>query len=159
MWTTPGLKSRQWDWNPLLTTNAVNRYIKSLRNMLWTTFWPSWTKQDKLKLTEASTLNFPEGQRHGKVRYLLLDYCHPLWHKLGVSQTLNRWALMVPSRDEGKEKSYIRKCPKRCGYPGWAFLESTKKNKPERAKTENLIIISVITGTPNMSWTIPLLSL
>lgn len=50
---------------------------------------------------------------------------------------------MVPSRDEGKEKSYIRKCLKRCGYPGWAFLESTKKNKPERAETEDLIIIYV----------------
>lgn len=80
-------------------------------------------------------------------KYLLLDYCHPVWHKLGVTETLNYWALMVLSRDEGKEKSYIRKCLKRCGYPGWAFLKSTKKNKPERAERENLIIISVITGT------------
>lgn len=37
--------------------------------------------------------------------------------------------------------------PKRCGYPAWVCLEPTEKNKPERAEKENLIIMSVITGT------------
>lgn len=46
--------------------------------------------------------------RHGQT-WCLHWLHHPLWHKLGVIQTLNHRAEVVPLREVGKEKNHTRK--------------------------------------------------
>lgn len=67
----------------------------------------------------------------------LLTLRDTLQHKLYVVQLLNPRTQMVPSMVEGKEKEKynIRESLKMCGYPGWAFLKSTKNNKTNKQKT------------------------
>lgn len=92
--------------------------------------WSVYNEADRSPKKEVYGKNMHIGQ------YLLLYSLNPLQLKLGVIQTLNHWAQMAPLRDNGKEGNHVRKSLKRCGYPGWHFLNPQRSTTTKQMKAK-----------------------
>ena len=71
-------------------------------------------------------------------QYLHYNSHHPLEHKLGVIKTLQLRAKGVPTTTQGikKEQEHLKTALRTCGYPDWAFSETSRKRDPRKKRIE-----------------------
>jgi hypothetical protein len=71
-------------------------------------------------------------------QYLNFSSNHHVSHKLSVPKTLFHRAdtLISEEEDKEKEREYVKKSLRKCGYPEWAF-EKKKKEKPKKKDDED----------------------
>ena len=72
-------------------------------------------------------------------QYLHFNSNHHMSQKLGIPKTLNRRAdmLVTDDNEQEKEKNYVERALKRCGYPKWATDKAKKKKPLEEVKPKN----------------------
>ena len=72
-------------------------------------------------------------------QYLRFDSQQPLEHKLGVMKKLHHRAKEVPTTTQGtkKEQEHLKTALRRCGYPDWAFSNTSRKQNPKKDEDRN----------------------